>query len=189
MINRLTTFTTCALLVTGAVPAIAHDARNAPMPPMISMVPDPHVFPMMETTRPGECPYIALQQNMDKVRQTFDAMPQSTRMNLQHILRHAGLYDGRDDGLWGRRTDCAMRAIAGRFMSTMPNCSQSAILQHAEGDSDRTNRCAVANGALHTSGVMSDHDMIKFFEYMLDGGFIHDIPGTPHPVPHRDTLY
>ena len=189
MINRLTTLTTCALLVTGAAPAVAHEIDNHPVPGMTLMILDPHVFPMTETPGSGECPYIALQRNMDKVRETFHNMSESARMNLQHILRHAGLHDGSDDGIWGPRTECAMRAVVGRFMTTMPNCNLSAILRPAEENSDRTFRCAVANGALHTGGIMSDQDMILFFEYMLDGGFIRDVPGTPHPVLHRDTLY
>ena len=195
MINRMITFTTCVLLVTGAAPAVAHDVRNDTMTPMTSMTSmtsmsrDSRGFPMMEIIRPGECPYVALQQNLDKVNETFHALPESTRMNLQHILRHAGLYDGPDDGIWGPRTDCAMRAVVGRFMNKAPNCTLSAILYQAGRNSDRTDRCAVANGALHTRKIMNDVDMIGFFEYMLDGGFIRDIPGTPHPVLHRDTLY
>ena len=66
---------------------------------------------------PGDvsCPHEALPSNMSKVKQGFHTLPQSTRMNLQHVLRHAGLYNGRDDGIWGRKTECAMRAAVSHF--------------------------------------------------------------------------
>lgn len=102
----------------------------------------------------GECRNIAFAWNMNKIERTFRAMPQSTRKNIQHILRHADLYSGRDDGIWGPKTECAMSFVVGRFQ-----------------------------------GNMSDHDMIEFFEYMLDGGFIDEYPGTPNQNPHPGVLY
>lgn len=102
----------------------------------------------------SECQHLASEYNMAKIEKTFRAMPQSTRKNMQHVMRHAGLYKGSDDGIWGPKTDCAIRAVVG-----------------------------------HYSGRMTDSDMIIFYEYMLEGGFIDDYPGTPNPFPHLGTLY
>lgn len=102
----------------------------------------------------GECQHLASEYNMAKIEMTYRAMPQSTRKNMQHVMRHAGLYTGTDDGIWGPKTACAIRAVIG-----------------------------------HYSGHMTDGDTIEFFEYMLEGGFIDDYPGTPNPFPHLGILY
>ena len=95
-----------------------------------------------------------LDYNMKKIERAFRGMPQSSRMNMQHILRHAGLYNGRDDGLWGFRTSDALKPVIRRF-----------------------------------GGYMTDREMIGFFEYMLDGGFVTEYSGTPHWIPHHGLLY
>jgi len=138
------TLTIAAVISLGSLPAAAHKMpSHGGSKGWVSAQP-----------QKGACPYTAAEFNMVKVEKTFRAMPQSTRMNLQHMLRHAGLYTGSDDGIWGPKTECAMKAVVGRF-----------------------------------KGAMRDEDMIAFFEYMLDGGFIQDYPGTPNPFPHPDTLY
>jgi hypothetical protein len=132
---------TAALTAMVAMPAAAHDSRA-------------HTYSNNAKVTNENCAHLASPWNMQKVERTFRAMPQSTRMNLQHVLRHAELYGGASDGIWGVGTECAMRAVAGRY-----------------------------------SGNMSDADMVAFYEYMLDGGFVADYPGTPSNIPHANTLY
>lgn len=102
----------------------------------------------------GACLVQVSGQNMPRIEKMFRSMPQATRMNLQHVMRHAGLYEGRDDGIWGPRTSCAIKAVAARF-----------------------------------DGPMTDRDLVAFYEYLLDGGFVSEYPGTPSDRPHRDVLY
>lgn len=102
----------------------------------------------------GKCHVVAADTNMQQIESVFRSMPQATRMNLQHVLRHAGLYEGRDDGVWGPRTSCAIEAVAARY-----------------------------------PGEMQSKEVISFFEYMLDGGFVSDYPGTPDGRPHEGLLY
>lgn len=102
----------------------------------------------------GICQFKANGHNMQRIEKMFRSMPQATRMNLQHVLRHAGLYDGRDDGIWGAMTSCAVEAVAVRF-----------------------------------DGPMTAQDLVAFYEYLLDGGFVSEYPGTPNDRPHRGVLY
>lgn len=103
----------------------------------------------------GSCAALTQTWNLDRVAETFRAMPQSSRMNMQHILRHAGLYEGADDGIWGKGTECAMA--------------------HVLGDHERV--------------IMTDENLVKFFEYMLDGGFISEYSGTPNAIGHPGVIY
>jgi hypothetical protein len=72
-------------------------------------------------TSAGKCDLIVSEVNMQRVEAVFRSMPQSTRMNLQHVLRHADLYDGRDDGIWGPKTECAMAPVVAQYKGTMTN--------------------------------------------------------------------
>jgi hypothetical protein len=130
-----------ALTAMVAMPAAAHDSRA-------------HSYSSTAKVTYENCVHLASAWNMQKIERTFRAMPQSTRMNLQHVLRHAELYGGASDGAWGAGTSCAMKAVAKRF-----------------------------------SGNMTDEEMVAFYEYMLDGGFVADYPGTPSDFPHANTLY
>lgn len=72
----------------------------------------------------SNCPDLALSNsvldgNMQGVERIFRQLPQASRRNLQHLLRHAGFYDGADDGDWGSKTDCALRVVVGRFAEPM----------------------------------------------------------------------
>lgn len=130
----------CAIAV--ASPALAHEGHHHTGQAQLGAM------------KKGVCQYHASDWNMARVERMFTSMPQSTRMNLQHILRHAGLYDGRDDGLWGAKTSCALEAVAARYPAPM-----------------------------------DDKALVAFFEYLLDGGFVMDYPGTPNAVPHRGLIY
>ncbi|MXX88712.1 MAG: hypothetical protein F4213_03310 [Boseongicola sp. SB0677_bin_26] len=70
------------------------------------------------------CPDLVLSNtvldvNMRGVERMFRQLPEASRRNLQHLLRHAGFYQGIDDGAWGRKTDCALRVVVGRFAGPM----------------------------------------------------------------------
>jgi hypothetical protein len=123
-------------------PALSHEGHHH--------TPSPHSSAMQG----GICQYHASDWNMARIERMFKTMPEYTRMNLQHVLRHAELYDGRDDGVWGPKTSCALKAVA-----------------------------------THYPAPMNDSALVAFFEYLLDGGFISDFPGTPNNVPHRGVLY
>jgi hypothetical protein len=139
-----TTLAALTALTLTSIPAVAHETHKRDMKPTWQS----------QQVKVGSCQFFMSEWNMQKIERTFRAMPQSTRMNLQHVLRHAGLYNGSDDGIWGTKTECAFKAVASRF-----------------------------------HGEMTDADMIQFFEYMLDEGFVLDYPGTPNAFPHPGTLY
>ncbi len=72
-----------------------------------------------QMTSTGNCQTAVSEVNMRRVEAVFRSMPQSTRMNLQHVLRHADLYNGSDDGIWGPKTQCAMVPVVARYKGTM----------------------------------------------------------------------
>jgi hypothetical protein len=67
----------------------------------------------------GVCHVQANAETMAMIEAKFKSVPQSTRMNLQHMMRHAGLYTGMTDGIWGKKTDCAFKAVATRYPGAM----------------------------------------------------------------------
>lgn len=71
----------------------------------------------------GTCAHVTAPGNIARIAETFRALPQSTRKNLQHVLLHAGLYFGDVDGLWGEQTQCGMIAVAHRFDGEMSDAS------------------------------------------------------------------
>lgn len=125
-----------------AAPAMAHDGPHS----LYQKLPNP--------LSGDHCAYSTETQNMERIEQTFRGMPQATRMNLQHVLRHTGLYAGRDDGIWGKMTECAIASVAARYPAKM-----------------------------------DDKHLVWFFEYLVDGGFTEDYPGTPNPYPMPGVLY
>jgi len=143
MISKIT-LAAAAALTLASLPASAHKMELAG---------GKNTWDSQQTMVNG-CPYFTSEWNMAQIESTFRAMPQSSRMNIQHMMRHAGLYGGADDGIWGEKTACGISAIAGRL-----------------------------------KGTMRDKDMISFFEYMLDGGFMHDYDGNPSPSRHIGILY
>ena len=90
-------------LLLSVLPATAHEASQRPL---------------------QSCPNLALSNtvladNLQEVEHVFRRLPEASRRNLQHLLRHAGFYEGADDGSWGPRTKCALAAIVGRFPEPM----------------------------------------------------------------------
>ncbi|MFX4299936.1 hypothetical protein [Pseudosulfitobacter pseudonitzschiae] len=137
---RKTAMAVLALSLTSVTPAFAHGNHD--------------VVASGAQIQSGICQFTAPEANMHRIEAMFRSMPEATRMNLQHVLRHAGLYAGSDDGIWGVNTSCAIEAVAARF-----------------------------------DAVMTDQDLVQFFEYLLDGGFTAEYPGTPDNRPHRGVLY
>ena len=83
-----------------------HVAKNAPV-----------------MTAAGVCDMAVSEVNLRRVEAVFRSMPQSTRKNLQHVLRHADLYDGSDDGIWGPKTECAMVPVVARYQGVMDDAA------------------------------------------------------------------
>lgn len=95
---------TAVAMTTLAMPASAHGPHDAMTAKKAARI-----------TSAGKCDLVVSEVNMRRVEAVFRSMPQSTRMNLQHVLRHADLYDGRDDGIWGPKTECAMAPVVARY--------------------------------------------------------------------------
>ncbi|MFG6572090.1 hypothetical protein ACGYLO_10835 [Sulfitobacter sp. 1A13353] len=103
---------TAAAMAALTVPAHAHGAHHT------------HIAkkaPAM--TAAGVCDVAVSKANLQRVEAVFRSMPQSTRKNLQHVLRHADLYDGSDDGIWGPKTECAMAPVVARYNGMMDDAA------------------------------------------------------------------
>lgn len=67
----------------------------------------------------GKCVVDANARTMAQLEVSFERMPKSTRKKVQHLMRHANMYSGELDGIWGKRTECGIRQIASRYPGAM----------------------------------------------------------------------
>jgi hypothetical protein len=102
-----------------ALPALAHEGAHPKQDHKLTS-------PLQD----GACEAVISDHSLAMLEQSYRDMPQSTRMNLQHVMRHAGLYDGSDDGVWGPMTECAIASVASKFPGAMSDATMISFYEY-----------------------------------------------------------